>query len=141
MTVPENLKLETAKKAAKAKVFRASDFLSNEEAAEVRKANAEGKKDRRAFDEIDAYMAEILARFGYEAYMAWQAGTISGDKMARMVMAERAREKRNLLGLEGIILAGLVGANNPTKGGHAPKSLKSAIKILKREQEIAKGGK
>lgn len=141
MTIPE-LTLNKVKKTAqnKTRVHRVSDFLSNEEKIEVklaREAYIEQKK--RNFDEIDAFSAEILARFGYEAWMAWQNGQIKAEKMAKMVLAERARFKRELLGLEGIILATGAGANNPTKGGHVPKSLKNAIKILKNEQNQAKG--
>lgn len=140
-----DLTLGEVRKSAKIteRVHRVSDFLSKEqkiEIAEYREKKAlEGGS--RGFDSIDAYSAEILARFGYDAWQAWQNGQIKAEKMAKMILAERARAKTELLGLEAIILSSMAGANNPTKGGHAPKSLKNAIKIFKNEQKAAKGVK
>lgn len=134
-----DLTLEKATKLAKKHDFRMSDFLSEDEVAEVRKTNAKGSPKPK-FDEIDAYVAEIMARFGYHAYMAWKAGDISEELMARMLLAERSREVRTRFPLENLIVAAVAGANNPTKGGKTPKSLKMAIKILKSEEEKAKGG-
>lgn len=141
MTAPE-LTLQQVKKSEKVttRTVRVSDFLSNEKRIELRMAQeARSAEKRRGFDEIDAYSAEILGRFGYHAWLAWQTGQIKGEKMAKMVLAERARAKRELLGVETMILAVGAGANNPTKAGHAPKSLRNAIKILKDEQRQAKG--
>lgn len=122
------------------RVVRVSDFLSNDKKIELKLAQeANSARKKRTFDDVDAYSAEILGRFGYEAWMAWQNGQIKADKILRMVLAERARFKRELLGLEGIILASMAGANNPTKGGKVPKSLKNAVKILKSEQNQARG--
>lgn len=122
---------------------RVSDFLSNDEKREIALAREKRALEggSRGFDDIDAYSAEIMARFGYEAWQAWQCGQIKPEKMAKLVLAERARDKQSLLGLEGLILAVGAGANRPTKSGHAPKSLKNAIKILKSEQKQAKGVK
>lgn len=124
----------------KARVVRVSDFISNDKKIELKLAQeARAARKKRSFDDIDAYSGEILGRFGYDAWSAWQSGLIRADKMLKMVLAERARTKRELIGLESIILASVAGANNPTKHGHAPKSLKNAIKILKSEQNQAKG--
>lgn len=139
MTVPE-LTLEKVKETAKVKNFRASDFLTDEEMHEVHKSNAEGKK-KTGFDAVDAYIAEIIARFGYDAYTAWKAGDFDPELMIKCVLAERAREAKARVVLENVIVAAVAGANNPTETGHAPKSLKTAIKIIKREQKIAEGGK
>lgn len=141
MTTPE-LTLKRVKTSIKPTeaVHRVSDFLSKEQKIKLEKAHEERTAlKNRGFDEIDAYSAEILGRFGYEAWQAWQCGQIKADKMLKMVLAERARDKQAFLGLEGLILAVGAGANNPTKSGHAPKSLKNAIKILKNEQKLAKG--
>lgn len=141
MMAPE-LTLKQVKQSEKVttRTVRVSDFLSNEKRIELRMAQeARSAEKRRGFDEIDAYSAEILGRFGYHAWLAWQTGQIKGEKMAKMVLAERARAKRELLGVETMILAVGAGANNPTKAGHAPKSLRNAIKILKDEQKQAKG--
>lgn len=138
MTAPE-LTLNTVKKTVE-RTVRVSDFLTNEQKIEIALAREQKELAKnRGFDEVDAYSAEILARFGYDSWQAWQCGQIRQEKMARMVLAERARDKQSLLGLEGLILAVGAGANNPTKSGHAPKSLKNAVKILKNEQKLAKG--
>lgn len=139
MTAPE-LTLNEIKKTARVKSFRASDFLTNEQIEEVHESNIKGKKNT-SFDVIDAYIAEIIARFGYDTFVAWKFGEISEEQMMKYIQAERAREVRNRLSIESIILASVAGANNPTKGGHMPKSLKSAIKMLKNEEKLAKGVK
>lgn len=139
MTMPE-LTLNKVKETAQVKAYRASDFLSKEQIEEVHESNIRGKK-RSRFDQIDAYIAEIIARFGYETFMAWKTGEIDEDKMARYVEAERARDAKDRLALESLIVAAVSGANHPTKAGHAPKSLQTAIKMLKREQKLAEGGR
>lgn len=139
MTAPE-LTLNNVQNTAKVKTFRASDFLTDEQMDEVHESNTRGRKSYK-FDAIDAYIAEILARFGYDTYVAWKFGEIDELHMAKYIEAERAREARNRLPLENILVAAVAGANHPTKGGHAPKSLKTAIKMLKSEEKIAKGGK
>lgn len=137
MTVPE-LTLKNAQEKARVKNARASDFLTDAQLEEVHKSNLQGKK--KAFDEVDAYIAEILARFGYDVYVAWKFGEIDEEHMVKYIQAERARETRNRLAIEHIVVASVAGANNPTKGGHMPKSLKAAIKMLKKEEKLAKGG-
>lgn len=139
MTMPD-LTLNSVKETAKVKTFRASDFLTNDELEEVHESNIQGKK-RSKFDQIDAYIAEIIARFGYATYAAWKNGEITELNMARYIEAERAREARSRLMVENVIVAAVAGANHPTKGGHPPKSLKTAIQMLKKEQKIAEGGK
>lgn len=138
MTAPE-LTLNSVKETAKVKTFRASDFLTDEELEEVHHSNIQGKK-RSKFDRIDAYIAEIIARFGYDTYKAWKFGDINELDMAKYIEAERAREARSRLVLESIIVAAVAGANHPTKGGHTPKSLNTAIKMIKKEQKLAEGG-
>lgn len=144
MTTPE-LTLSEVKKTVQPveKTVRVSNFLTKEQKREIAIAREQKEINggKRGFDDIDAYTAEILARFGYEAWQAWQCEQISQEKMAKMILAERARDKQKLLGLEGLIIAVGAGANNPTKSGSAPKSLKNAIKIFKNEQKLAKGVK
>ena len=139
MTMPD-LTLKKVKEAVKVNNFRASDFLTDDQIDEIHKSNIKGKKLSK-FNEIDAYVAEIIARFGYDTYVAWKFGEIGETNMARYIEAERAREARNRLRIENIIVASVSGANNPTKSGHAPKSLKTAIKMLKNEQKLAEGGR
>lgn len=138
MRMPE-LTLSKVKETAKVKSFRASDFLTDKQIEEVHESNLRGKKTTK-FDAIDAYIAEIIARFGYDTYVAWKFGEISETNMAKFIQAERVREARNRLKLENIIVASVYGANNPDKHGKAPKTLRTAIKMLKSEENLAKGG-
>lgn len=137
MTKPE-LTLDKVRETAKVKSFRASDFLTDEQVEEVKIANLKGKKSK-GFSEIDAYIAEIIARFGYDTYIAWKCGDITEENMAKYIQAERARDAFQRLMIENIVVASVAGANQPTKGGNAPKTLKSAIKMLQNEQKLAKG--
>lgn len=139
MTAPE-LTLNNVKNSAKVRNFRASDFLTEKELDEVYESNLKGKKSK-GFDVIDAYIAEIISRFGYDTYVAWKFGEIGEEQMAKYIKAERARDVQNRLMIENIIVASMAGANNPTKGGHMPKSLKAAIKMIKSEEKLAKGTK
>lgn len=139
MTKPE-LTLKKAKETAEKREFRASDFLTQEQLDEVHESNARGKKSA-SFDEVDAYIAEILGRFGYDTYVAWKIGEIKEEQMLKYIEAERAREVSGRLMLENIIVASVAGANNPTKNGQLPKGLKTAVKMLKSEENKAKGKK
>lgn len=139
MTAPE-LTLNKVKQNAKVRNFRASDFLTEKELDEVHESNLKGKKTK-GFDVIDAYIAEIIARFGYDTYVAWKFGEIGEEQMEKYIKAERARDVQNRLMIENIIVASMAGANNPTKSGHMPKSLKAAIKMIKSEEKLAKGTK
>ena len=139
MTAPE-LTLNKVKQNAKVRNFRASDFLTEKELDEVHESNLKGKKTK-GFDVVDAYIAEIIARFGYDTYVAWKFGEIGEEQMTRYIKAERARDVQNRLMIENINVASMAGANNPTKGGHMPKSLKAAIKMIKSEEKLAKGTK
>lgn len=138
MSAPE-LSLANVSSKIKVREHRVSDYLTEEEKSEVRNANAKGKNKR--FDQIDAYIAEIIARFGYQTYEAWKSGTIDEQTMVRLIEAERTREARDRLRLENVLVAAIAGANRPTKHGHAPKSLKVALKMLKSEQKLAEGSK
>lgn len=141
MTTPE-LTLNKVKEQIRPKnrVVRVSDFLSNEEKIRIKLARqAKSAQKVRGFDEIDAYSAEVLARFGHDTWMAWKSGEITTAQMNKYVRAERARSKRALIGLECIILQATAGANNPDKKGHTPKSLKEAQKVLKNESKAAEG--
>ena len=95
---------------------------------------------KRPFDDVDAYVAEIIARFGYDTYQAWKRDEIDDAKTKRLIFAERARERQNWLPLE-VLLQNLI------QGGVAvymPKKLsskghKQVQKILKDEVKMAKG--
>lgn len=118
---------------------RASDFLTKDEIDELHKVNARGRKIVRPYDEVDAFSAEVLARFGWHAYKAWKDGEISTDKMFRFIASERARTTAENLPVQMTIVGAMAGANHPTKSKSAPKSLKNAIKFIKEQQKLAKG--
>lgn len=118
--------------------YRASDFLSESEHQELKRTAKMGARKKRPFDNIDAFVAELIARFGWQAYQAWLTGELDHEKALRLIAAERARDKQRLAPLEAIILQSVAGANNGVKG-HAPKSLRKAYDILNQEITKAKG--
>lgn len=119
--------------------FRPSDFLTTQQMDELHEANARGKSVRRPYDEIDAFAAELLARFGWETYTAWQKGEFSQEKALRFVAAERAREAARSLPIEQVIYTATLGANNPTKSGKLPRSARKTAEIIKEHMNFAKG--
>ena len=137
----DELKLNNIKANIKPKVraYRASDLMTAEERDDIRKSAAQSRKPR-PFDDIDAYAAEIMGRFGYDAYKAWLNGDIGTEKMNRLLYAERSRSSRERYLLENILVSAIAGSNHPTKTGNAPKSLKNAIKLIKEEENIVKNG-
>ena len=139
MTAPE-LSLEKVKQKATEKTFRASDFLTAKQMEEVHISNAKGKK-QNTYDKVDAYIAEIIARFGYQTYEAWKCGNITEEHMVHYIEAERDRERRRDLELEGVLVMAVLGANNPDEHGHLPSSIKKAVKLVKDKQKTIKGGK
>ena len=119
--------------------FRASDFLTAEEKAELRHNNAVGKRKKRPYSQVDAFVAEMIARFGYPLYKAWNDGEISEEKVARMMAAERAREKGQLLDLEAIIISMVGACVKKEKGQPNPKGPKTAVKVFKTAAKMARG--
>lgn len=110
--------------------FRASDFLSDQEKEELHAANAKGKESEKIYDSVDAYEAEMLARFGFQTYKAWLNGEIDEALMAKMIAAERDRERAQIGAIMAMIYGSAAGANNGDKNGHAPKTLRIAHEIL-----------
>lgn len=122
-----------------ARVSRASDFLTEQEQEELQQSNFVGKKSRKKFDYTDAYCAEILARFGYEAYNAWDNGEIDEEFMKAMIEAERARERAQWIPLETIVINMVGSCIKRNKGEPQPKGPKQAQKVMKIEVKSAKG--
>ena len=120
-------------------VFRASDFLTESQMEELHRANERGRKVIRPYDEVDAFSAEVLARFGWHTYQAWKKGELSTDKVMRFIAAERARTTAEGLPSQITLVSAVAGANHPTKHKKAPQSLKNAIKMIKEQQKQAKG--
>lgn len=138
--MPHEISLKAAKTklAEKELHFRAADFLSDEEQQKLHEINEERRKPARPYDDIDAFAAEILARFGWHTYTAWQSGEIDSEKIARYIAAERARDAAKILPLEAMTLLATMGANNTIKG-KAPESLRRAQSLLKEQIKKAKG--
>lgn len=119
--------------------YRVSDFLSKKKMQELRTANYEGRKKKALFGAVDALGAEICARFGYDVYLAWNAGEIDSEKVYRWLYAERAREAKNRIALESVV-ANMVGACiRVEKGKPKPKGPAVVKKILQSEFKIMKG--
>lgn len=117
-------------------VVRLSDLVTKEEKAKLKPAKP---KKKRPYDDIDAFVAEIIARFGYEVYQKWNLGEIETKALQRWVLAERARDRAQFIPLEGVI-AHMVGACiRRTKKEKAPKGPKEAQKIISLEIKAAKG--
>lgn len=149
MTKKRETTLQTARETLKDKeqVFRASDFLPARKIKELHEVNARGRKVVRPYDEIDAFAAEVLARFGWQTYRAWKTekrdkrGQIimTTDQLFKYIAAERARTTAESLPLQYTVVGAMAGANRPTKHKNAPKTLKNTIKFLKEQQKKAKG--
>lgn len=142
MDQKSNLTLNDVRKSDKIRGerrFSASDFISTEGQKKIEAARRQSHEKKRKFDEVDAYTAEIVARFGYEVYKDWNRGVIPDTKMAKWILAERAREKAQLLSIEGIIIAMVSPTIQRQKGKPAPQSPKVAMNILKQDSKIARG--
>ena len=111
-------------------LVRLSDFLSDQEKEELQASNRRAKTDQKPYDDSDAFAPAMLARFRLQAHQAWLNGEFEEAQMARMIAAEREREKQLLAPILAMVLTANAGANNGDKDGHAPKSLRIAQDIL-----------
>lgn len=117
-----------------------AELLSKQDRQELRRRNLARKHKKRAkFDKVDAYMAEIIARFGYETYKAWNKDEIDDAKMARLIEAERARERASWLPLESLLVAVMRGGIPTYKPKRIPSIAKEVGKIIKDELRRARG--
>lgn len=131
--------IKRSPKLRKNSVVQLSDLMTPEEKAKRAQAKAKITKKRRKFDEIDAYSAEILARFGYSVWKDWNAGMFPNDKMRRFILAERARDERQMLDLEAVIIAMVGACIRRNKGEQAPQGPKRAQEIINDKIKRAKG--
>ena len=122
-----NITLGEARKSSKLgteHVHSVSEFISSEDLEKLHRTH---KKRQRKFDDVDAIIAEIIARFGYDVYERWNDGEIDNDFMGRMINAERAREAAARSEIETVIFATITGVMN--KKGLA--SLRQVQNIIK----------
>lgn len=136
-----NLKTIKTSPKVEGRVFQASNFLTDEEKNELIRINASGKSKRKLFDQIDAYVAEIISRFGYETYKAWNNGEIPEKRMAKLIYAERARDAARIADIEAVIISMVGSLVKKEKGKPSPKGPKTALKILQNNAKLAKGEK
>lgn len=133
------LTLEAVKKSQKAApvhVSRLSDFVSSDKVEELHANNVKGTAKAKKFDAVDAYVAEIIARFGYEAYKDWKMGIIPDYRMRRLIWAERAREAAYLNNIEAVVtLAGIAGATSKK----SKEPINRAIQQIKNNEKVMKG--
>lgn len=123
--------------AQKERAFKVSDLLNEDEVVELRKANKKEKK--KLFDPVDALVAEIIARFGYDFYLEWNAGNIDDEWVSRLISAERARSEREAFGLKAIVYSMVSACVKVEKGQRKPKGPAQANKIIKNCIKIIKG--
>lgn len=140
MNSKPELTLNDIRNLPKVKVFQASELLTKEQKAKRAQKRQVRPRKRRPFDDVDAYIAEIIARFGYETYRAWKRDEIDDVKMNRLILAERARERQNWLPIE-VLLQNLIHSGIPVlmMKKPNPKGGKRVQKILKDEVKMAKG--
>lgn len=140
-----DLTLDNVKQSAKlagGRVYQASDFMTKEEQLELQKRHYTARSSRpKRFDQVDALAAEILARFGWEAYKAWQREELATERVVAYLLAERARERANKVNLEAILLSMIGACVQKPKNGGIPRGVRNAYRIYKEEVEIAKGVK
>lgn len=129
-------RVKESQKAAPVHVSRLSDFVSSDQLKELHDRNAKGSVRRKAFDMVDAYVAEIMARFGYEAYKDWNMGIIPDSKMRRLVAAERAREMALINNMETVITLGSIAGATSKK---AKEPINRAIQQVRNNEKITKG--
>lgn len=117
-----------------------ADLIPKKELEELRVKQAKAAhKKKCAFDDTDAYVAEIIARFGYDAYQAWNKDQIGDTKMKRLILAERARERQQWLPIEALLRC-LIQGGIPTFQIKKPsKAAKKVQEILHDEVKVAKG--
>lgn len=122
-----------------------ADLISKEEMQEVRKKQAEirkkqNAKKKRLFDDVDAYVAEMIARFGYDFYLKWNREELDDGWVARLMSAERAREATKRLPLEGLIRAVVQGGVPTFQPKRLPKGVNKQVqKIIKEELKMMRG--
>lgn len=116
-----------------------TDLVGKEKARELATQNRVRAKKRKLFSQTDAHCAEILARFGWEAYQAWNNEKISPERMTAMLNAERAREARQQTHLEMVLVAAVSATVKRYKGEKKPKGLDQANQLIKQNLEIIKG--
>lgn len=129
-------RVKKSQKAAPVHVSRLSDFVSSDKVKELHANNVKGSVRKKQFNAVDSYVAEIMARFGYEAYKDWKMGIIPDSRMRALIWAERAREAALLNNIEAVItLTGIAGATSKK----SKEPINRAIQQIKNNEKVMKG--
>lgn len=130
--------LEAIRKTPRGRSYTLKDFITKEEQdrlAEIRS----GRTRKPKFDSASSVSAEILARFGYQAWKDWQNGVISDESMSAYLSAERGRDAERLIQLESAILPAIFSLVKKSKNKPAPKGVKYAQQAVNEQTKIMKG--
>lgn len=119
--------------------FTLKDFTTEAEREQLSRARAKAKAKAPKFDAASAVSAEILARFGFDAWKAWQNGEISQKQMSSYLAAERGRDLRLLADLETAISVLMTTVARRQRGKPAPKGFKMVQKMVQNHERIMKG--
>lgn len=133
----EKLTVREAMAERRGKNYTIEDFATEEEIKFIEEANS--KPQVKRFDVASAISAEVLARFGFDAWKAWQNGDISVSDMNAYLSAERGRERELLVELE-LIVQGMLSAQIKRERNRSiPAGVKNAREVIKRQQAIIEG--
>lgn len=119
--------------------FTLKDFTTEAEREQLSRARAKAKAKAPKFDAASAISAEILARFGFEAWKAWQNGEISPKQMSAYLAAERGRDLRLLADLETSMAVLFSTVARRQRGKPIPKGFKIAQKMVQNHEKTMKG--
>lgn len=138
MREDEKLTLANIKKSPKfePKAIRLSDLVTEEERAALRKPKV---KKPRFYDDVDAFVAEMIARFGYDVYERWNKGEITTKRISKWIAAERGRDRANWIPVESIICNMVGSCIRRHKKEKVPKGPKKAHDIMKADIKTARG--
>lgn len=135
--MPETLTVQGAFAEGQGHHYTIEDFATADELEQIEEANA--KPRTKKFDVAASVSAEVLARFGFEAWKAWQNGDISVSDMNAYLSAERGRERELLLEGELVIQNMLAALVRKEKNKGVPAGVKNARDIIKKQRRIIEG--
>lgn len=118
------------------RTFTVSDFASEGEMEQLKNARKTAQKP--LYDVAEAVSAEILARFGFDAWRAWQEGRIEYEYMLRLLSAERVRENQRMADLEAFMFVLATSSYKQYKGERKPKGFDVARDLLREKMKGAR---
>ena len=131
------LSLAEAKKEIGGQTYTLEDFATDEEIEQIEQAVK--SPSHRRFDAAAQVSAEVLARFGFEAWQAWQVGEITIEEMNAYLAAERGRDRELLVEVEAALGNLIKSTIHREKNKGVPKGVRASDKIVKNQQRIIEG--